>query len=71
MNLTRIKTALGFALALAIPAANAQIVPPVDSMEGVNIIGLAGGVAPDYMGSSNTKGGIAPIFRYQLPGSER
>src|SRR5258706_1792045 len=69
-KLNHIKAAMGVAFALAIPVANAQIVP-VDAIENVNISGIAAGVAPDYMGSGNRKGVAGPIFRYQLPGSER
>jgi MipA family protein len=69
-NFTRIKTLLGISLALAGTAAQAQIVP-VDAIENTNIIGMAVGVAPDFMGSSDRTGVAGPIFRYQLSGSER
>ena len=75
MKTAHMKTGLGLSLimvlALAIPVANAQIVPPVDSLDGVNVIGLGVGAAPDYMGSSHNKVGAAPIFRYQFSGTER
>src|SRR5215218_4622633 len=60
----------GATFALAGSVAQAQIVP-VDAIENTNIIGIAAGVAPDYMGSSNRTGVAGPIFRYQLSGSER
>lgn len=58
------------ALALAIPAAHAQLVPPTD-VEDMNLIGLGVGAAPDYMGSSHRKAGAAPLFRYQFEGTQR
>lgn len=58
------------ALTLAAPFAQAQTVP-VDAIENTNIIGIAAGVAPDFMGSGDRTGVAGPIFRYQLQGSER
>jgi outer membrane protein len=64
------KALLGVSLAVTAAVAQAQTVP-VDALENTNLIGLAAGVAPDYMGSNHRKGAVGPIFRYQLPGSER
>lgn len=75
MNIANSRTGFGLSLimvlSLAMPVANAQIVPPVEGLEGVNMIGLGAGMVPDYMGSSHNTGGIAPIFRYQFSGTER
>ncbi len=75
MQTTIIKSGLGYALSaglsLATFVATAQIVPPMESQEGVNIIGLGVGAAPDYMGSGHRKGGAAPVFRYQFEGTQR
>lgn len=69
MKTTPAKTCLGFALtvglALAIPAAKAQIASPVESPAQASIIGLGMGAAPDYMGSASSKRGAVPVFRYQ------
>jgi len=70
MKTTPVKTRLGFALtlglALAIPAANAQIVSSIESPAQVSIIGLGMGAAPDYMGSASARRGAVPVFRYQF-----
>lgn len=55
---------------LAASAAQAQIVAPVE-IDDLNLIGIAVGSAPDFMGSSDTTGAAAPLFRYQFSGSER
>lgn len=55
---------------LIIGAAQAQLVPPVDVPD-VNLVGAGIGSVPDYMGSSNNKGGLAPVVRYQLAGTQR
>lgn len=60
----------GVTLALAASLSHAQTVP-VEAVENVNIVGLAVGAAPDYMGSNNRKGVAGPIFRYQFEGSQR
>jgi len=62
--------ALAFSAALAASAAHAQLMPPVETEE-VNLVGIAGGVAPDFMGSGHEKGAGAPLFRYQFSGSQR
>ena len=51
-------------------AGAAGLVIPIEGIE-VNVIGLAGGVVPDYYGSSNYEGGVGPYGRYQFEGSER
>jgi len=58
-------------LALAASVAHAQIVPPMDAVEDVNVVGLGVGAAPDYMGSRDRLGAVAPVFRYQLKDSQR
>jgi len=67
---THIKTGSGFALtiglALSVPVANAQIMSPIESPEGISIIGLGMGSVPDYMGSAASKRGAIPVFRYQF-----
>lgn len=70
MKTKYIKGLVGVSLALAGSVAQAQTVP-VDAVENTNIIGIAAGVAPDYMGSGHRTGVAGPIFRYQLSGSER
>jgi len=62
--------ALAFSAALAAPIVHAQLMPPVETEE-VNLIGIAGGVAPDFMGSGHEKGAGAPLFRYQFEGTQR
>jgi len=63
--------ALSASLAFSITVAHAQLAPPVESMDNLNLIGLGVGVAPDYMGSSNTKASPAPIVRYQFKDTQR
>jgi outer membrane protein len=74
MKMTTLKIGLGSALiaglALSVPAANAQGMSSGD-MPDVNLIGIAGGVAPDWMGSSDHKGAAGPLFRYQFSGTQR
>ena len=74
MKTTTKKTSLGLALmatlALSIPLANAQLVPPMDGIE-VNLVGIGAGGAPDYMGSSHNKIYPAIAARYQFEGSQR
>jgi len=68
---TRWKYALGIFIALAAPLVNAQIVPPMEIQEGVNIVSVAVGSAPEFMGSSRNEVGVAPAVRYQFTGSQR
>jgi outer membrane protein len=72
MKNVNFKAGLGLimGLALSVPVAHAQLLPPVD-VEEVNLVGIAAGVAPDYMGSGHTKGAGAPLFRYQFSGTQR
>jgi len=35
-----------------------------------NVVGVAGGMAPDYWGSNDYDGVAAPFFRYTIPGRE-
>ncbi len=69
------KAGLGLAitmgLALAVPVAHAQLAPPVDAIDNVNLIGLAVGSVPDYSGSSHNKTAVGPIVRYQFTGTDR
>ena len=58
------------ASALAVPAAHAQVMPPVESID-ANLISLGIGSAPDYSGSSNNTAGLAPAARYKFQNSER
>jgi outer membrane scaffolding protein for murein synthesis (MipA/OmpV family) len=58
--------AAGLALAFA-PAAHSQGFVP-EFQEGINFIGLAVGAAPDYSGSDDYMGGIAPYGRYLYSG---
>jgi len=52
--------------ALAIES-HAQGFVEIDSVP--TLIGAAVGVAPDYRGSNDTKGGVAPYFRYTFQGA--
>ena len=65
------KASLGLiaGLALAVPVANAQVLPA--DIPDLNLIGIAVGVGPDYMGSGNTQGAAAPLLRYQFAGTQR
>jgi outer membrane protein len=63
------KAAIAAVLALASLDASAQVFPEIDTMPAV--IGLGVGVLPDYKGSDDKTGGIAPFARYTFSGSER
>lgn len=58
------------AAALCAPAARAQMEVPVDELRS-NFIGLGIGLAPDYIGSSDTRFVPIPLFRHQFEGTQR
>ncbi|MDO8349205.1 MAG: MipA/OmpV family protein [Planctomycetota bacterium] len=66
----RLGLAWAMAGTLVVPAAHAQLVPPVDAID-VNLVSLGLGSAPDYSGSSNNVVGLAPAARYKFQNSER
>lgn len=55
------------AAALIAPGAQAQGFVP-EFQDGINFVGLAVGSAPDFWGSENNTGGIAPYGRYLFSG---
>jgi len=73
MNTTNLKSRLTMtcmlAGMLAAPAAHAQFETAGETE--MNLIGLAVGSTPDYKGSSDNTGAIAPILRYQFEGTKR
>lgn len=59
----------GLCLAIAVafaPTAEAQFVP--EFQDGINFVGVAVGAAPDFWGSADYTGGIAPYGRYLFSG---
>jgi outer membrane protein len=64
------KTAIGAALLCAISAgAHAQAFIELDTVP--TVLGLGIGAVPDYRGSDDYTGAIAPYFRYSFSGTER
>lgn len=63
--------AIGLVAAFAATAAHAQFFePPMEDL-GVNLVGLAVGMAPDYSGSDDYMAAAGPVVRYRFEGSER
>lgn len=56
------------ALAAGSPGFSYSQVAFVDPQEGINLLSLGIGSAPDYMGSDDYKGAIAPVGRYYFSG---
>jgi outer membrane protein len=61
---------LAFCAALG-SSAHAQFIAPDDVPDGINLVGIAVGMVPDWMGSGDTKGAAGPIVRYQFEGTKR
>lgn len=71
MNKSKLtNSAIGLAALLLAPVAHAEFAVPVEGLD-VNMVGIAVGSVPDYMGSSENTGAIGPYGRYQFEGSER
>jgi len=58
---------LTVALTVSSGAASAQV-SPFDPQEGLNVVALGLGSAPDYLGSADNQGVIAPTARYYFSG---
>ena len=60
-----------FVLSLASIAMAAGIDSPFTIDNIPNVVGVGGGMFPDYIGSDDYQGGAAPFFRWTFKGSER
>lgn len=59
---------LFLSVSLGLAGGSAQAMGFFDLEDGINVVGAAVGSIPDYVGSDDSEGGIAPIGRYYFSG---